>query len=40
MRLRRYRYIFRSSVSGRIVSRWYAITHPSTTTRERVERKP
>lgn len=28
-------YRYRSAVSGRIVSAWYAITHPRTTIRER-----
>lgn len=32
------KYRYRSAVTGRIVSRWYAITHPRTTVRERIIR--
>lgn len=28
---------FRSSVSGHFVSKWYALTHPRTTQRERID---
>lgn len=28
---------FRSSVTGHFVSKWYALTHPKTTVRERVD---
>lgn len=28
---------FRSSVTGHFVSKWYAVTHPRTTVRERID---
>lgn len=30
------RYRFRSAVTGHFVGRWYALTHPRSTVRERV----
>jgi hypothetical protein len=32
-------YVFRDAVTGRYVSRLYALAHPSTTVRQRVRRK-
>lgn len=31
-------YRFRSAITGKFVSAWYAIRHPRTTIRERVEK--
>ncbi len=30
------RYVFRSSVTGKFVSRWYALANPKTTYRDRI----
>lgn len=34
---KRYRYIYRDAKTGRLVTEAYALTHPGTTVRERVE---
>lgn len=35
-RLIKPRYVYRSSITGEFVSRFYALTHPNTTVKERI----